>query len=119
MASLTARLPRPLVTLTNDDTLLPALERIVNEETVSAFVVGLPRNLQGDRTEQTAFSETFGNQLQKFFSLPVYYQDEALTSRQAEAELRERGVDYQRGDIDALAATYILDDFLKSAEGTN
>ena len=85
---------------------------------MTALVVGLPRNLQGDRTEQTGFSETFGNQLTEHFSLPVYYQDEALTSHKAEEELRQRGVDYQRGDIDALAATYILDDFLKTMEGT-
>jgi RNase H-fold protein (predicted Holliday junction resolvase) len=39
-------------------------------------------------------------------------QDEAVTSKRAEAELEARGKPYQRGDIDALAATYILEDFL-------
>jgi RNase H-fold protein (predicted Holliday junction resolvase) len=35
-----------------------------------------------------------------------------VTSKQAEAELSSRGKPYSKADIDALAATYILDDFL-------
>ena len=39
-------------------------------------------------------------------------QDEALTSHHAEEELEARGKPYERGDIDALAATYIVQDWL-------
>jgi RNase H-fold protein (predicted Holliday junction resolvase) len=39
-------------------------------------------------------------------------QDEAATSRQAESELQARGKPYSKEDIDALSATYILEDFI-------
>jgi RNase H-fold protein (predicted Holliday junction resolvase) len=40
-------------------------------------------------------------------------QDEALTSSRAEAELKARKKAYGKGDIDSLAATLILDDYLR------
>lgn len=117
VASLTARLPRPLLTLANDETFFPALEQIMNEEAAVALVVGLPRNLQGEHTEQTRLTEVFTSQLKRRFAVPVYYQDEALTSRQAEAELQARGRQFEPADIDALAAVYILEDFLRNFDG--
>jgi RNase H-fold protein (predicted Holliday junction resolvase) len=52
--------------------------------------------------------------LEKNIDIPVYRQDEAVTSLQATAELSSRGKPYSKAAIDALAATYILDDFLHS-----
>ena len=112
VASLAARLPRPLITLERDDTFFPTLQNIVEVEAVSAIVVGFPRGLHGQHTAQTQAIEDFTAELRQHFALPIYYQDEALTSRHAEAELRARGKLYDKGDIDALAATYILEDFL-------
>lgn len=112
VASLTARLPQPLVTLSNDDSFFPALERIVSDEVASALVVGYPRGMQGQHTAQTQVIEDFCEELRSRIDLPIHFQDEAVTSRQAEAELQARGKDYSKADIDALAATYILDDFL-------
>lgn len=112
VASLTARLPRPLVTLSNDDSFFQALECIVSDEGASALVVGYPRGMQGQHTAQTQVIEDFCEELRSRIDLPIHFQDEAVTSRQAEAELQARGKDYSKADIDALAATYILDDFL-------
>lgn len=112
VASLTARLPRPLVTLTYDDVLFEKLQAIVNDENVAILVVGFPRGLQGQRTAQTQAIEDFSEELRSHVDVPIVFQDEAVTSRQAEEELRARGKDYSKADIDALAATYILEDYL-------
>jgi putative Holliday junction resolvase len=112
VASLASRLPRPLITLTRDDDFFPALNGIVESENVEALVVGLPRGLDGQHTAQTQTTEAFTAELSQSCGLPVHMQDEAVTSKRAEAELEARGKPYQRGDIDALAATYILEDFL-------
>jgi putative holliday junction resolvase len=112
LASLEARLPRPLVTLSWDDNFFPALEQIIEAEAVGVLVVGLPRGLQGQHTAQTRAVESFTEELRQRISLPIYMQDEALTSKQAETELQGRGKTYNRAAIDALAATYILGDFL-------
>lgn len=111
-ASLAAGLARPLTTLQNDDGFLPALRSIIETENAEALVVGLPRGLDGQHTDQTRAVEAFTDELRQNCSLPVHLQDEAVTSKQAEAELQSRGKPYERGDIDALAATYILEDWL-------
>ncbi len=112
VASLEARLARPLITLDRDDTLFTALENIVEVEAVGALVVGFPRGMQGQHTAQTTAIEAFTAELRQHFPLPITMQDEALTSKNAEHELQARGKLYDKGDIDALAATYILEDWL-------
>lgn len=112
VASLQARLPRPLVTLNaSEDKLLPSLEDIIRKEDVGRLVVGLPRGMSGQQTAQTEFTMRLTKTLQAHFDLPIDMQDEALTSKHAEQELQKRGKPYQPGDIDALAATYILEDW--------
>jgi putative Holliday junction resolvase len=113
VASLEARLPRPLITLEHDDTLFPTLENIAEVEGAVALVVGFPRGMQGQHTAQTQAIEDFAQELRRHFALPLHFQDEALTSKHAKAELEARSKPYERGDIDALAATYILEDFLR------
>jgi putative Holliday junction resolvase len=112
VASLQARLPQPLETLNATDTeLLPALEAIIKREDVGRLVIGLPRGLSGQQTAQTETIIRFTKTLQAHFDLPIDMQDEALTSKHAEEELQKRGKLYRPGDIDALAATYILEDW--------
>jgi putative Holliday junction resolvase len=112
LASSIARMPHPLMTLDADaEDLLTQLAAIIKAEDVGLLVVGLPRGLEGQETAQTTLVRDFAASLAQF-QLPVAFQDEALTSRKAEAELEARGRPYAKGDIDALAATYILEDYL-------
>jgi len=112
LANAEVRFANPLTTLTNDDSFWVRLEELIGEHDVILIVVGLPRNLNGDATEQTRKVEAFAELLQAKINLPVRLQDEATTSVKAEAELRQRGKPYEKADIDALAATYILEDYL-------
>ena len=112
VASRVARLPRPLTTLERDDDFFTTLKQVVATEASELLVVGFPRGLSGQHTGQTTATEAFIKQLRQHITLPIHIQDEALTSKQAETELQARGKPYQRADIDALAATYILEDFL-------
>jgi putative Holliday junction resolvase len=111
-ASLIARLPAPLTTLQRGETFFEELQRIVANEDAAALVVGLPRGLDGQTTAQTQATEAFVADLKQYIDRPVHLQDEALTSKKARAELDAGKKQYRRGDIDALAATYILEDFL-------
>jgi putative Holliday junction resolvase len=116
VASMAARLPRPLTTLINDATFVDRLAAIIKAEDVGELVIGLPRNLAGQNTAQTKQVETFARELNQHFNLPLHWQDEAVTSAQAEAELKDRGQTYAKADIDALAAVYILQDWLSNQE---
>ena len=112
VASLAARLPRPLLVLERGDSFLDDLATVMADEDAGTLIVGLPRGLEGQSTGQTKTTEAFAKELSERFGVPVHLQDEALTSKQAESELEARGKPYVRGDIDALAATYILRDWL-------
>jgi len=112
-ANVMARIAHPLTTVENNDDTATVLFKIAEDEGAVGLVVGLPRNLSGEETEQTRTVQAFVDSLQQHTSIPVYWQDEAVTSKKAEAELIERKKPYAKGDIDALAATYILEDFLQ------
>ncbi|HUA13063.1 MAG TPA: Holliday junction resolvase RuvX [Candidatus Sulfotelmatobacter sp.] len=116
LVSLDAKLPSPLKTLPNEDNLPQLLNELIKDKNVERIVLGLPRNLSGQDTEQTKIVRDFGESLVRTTNLPVDFQDEALTSTKAEEELRARGKPYAKEDVDALAATYILEDWLKDNE---
>ena len=113
VASTIARLANPYKTIPNNDQVFDTLRQISKQEQVRALVVGLPRGLQGQETEQTAAARSFGEKAGQALELPVTWQDETLTSVKAEAELDKRKERYSKQDIDALAATYILEDYLR------
>ncbi len=113
LASMQARIASPLTTLQNSDHIFDDIQALIDEHDAMVIVVGLPRGLDGQHTAQTMVVEEFKAKLEGFVSVPVHWQDEALTSRQAEEELRARGKPYRKEDIDALSATYILEDFMR------
>lgn len=113
LAHLQSRLPAPLTTLQHDASIAETVQKLVDEHAAKSVVVGLPRGLDGQHTAQTRAIEAFKAELEQHLTVPVYWQDEAVTSRQAEDELKSRGKPYKKEDIDALSATYILEDFMR------
>lgn len=117
-ANAIARIASPLVTIPNNESTTETIQQLIAEHDVEMLVVGLPRGLDGQETAQTQTVRDFVSNLQQAIGdFPMQFQDEALTSRKAEEELEARGKPYQKGDIDALAATYILDDYLQENAG--
>jgi putative Holliday junction resolvase len=114
IADLEVGLAHPVDTLHNDNTLIKRLRELRDREHVTQLVIGLPRGLEGQTTSQTEVTQTLGLSLAEQLELPVIWQDEALTSTQAEAELKSRGKPYAKEAIDALSAVYILEDYLRA-----
>jgi len=112
IAHLTSRLPEPWGVIARDDSSIEAIKALAAEQHAIALVVGLPRGMEGQETAQTRQVRQFVNELKKTLRLPIYMQDEALTSIKAEEELRNKGIRYTKEAVDELAATYILTDFL-------
>lgn len=81
---------------------------------VGGIVVGLPRRLNGDDTSGTAGARALGAALGERTGLPVFLQDERLTSREAEAILARREPNWRerKKQIDAAAAALVLQDYL-------
>lgn len=85
---------------------------------INSFVLGLPRNNQGEETEQSRYVRDFAAQLKRAIpGAKVCFQDESLTSVEAEKRLKSRKKGYKKGDIDSEAATIILQDFLEQHAG--
>ena len=117
IANVVARLPRPLTTLERSDRTVQEIARIVQSEDAETIVVGLPRGLKGQDTAQTEAVRSFVRQLDALH-IQLVWQDEALTSVKAEQELRQTRDRHSKADVDALAATYILEDYLNGEENT-
>lgn len=111
LANDVARIASPLPALANDADFCDKLRELTSEHHVNQVVVGWPRGLEGQETKQTRYVESFIEKLD-LCGIPVVKQDEALTSVKAEAELKNRGKSFTKGDIDSLSAVYILEDFL-------
>lgn len=109
---------RPLTALAggNWKQLLASVKALVTEFEAAGLVMGLPLNLDG--TEGAAAEEVRrkARNFELSLQIPIYLQDERLTSRAAEAHLgiRSRPTAAQRAQVDSLAAVFILQDFLAS-----
>lgn len=102
----------PLMTVEVDGNELETIKKIIVEQSAQKVIVGYPRNQSGEATEQTAISEAFGRKLEDM--IEVVYQDESVTSIAAEQLLKASGKPYEKGDIDSLAASIILQDYLEA-----
>ena len=93
---------------------IPEILRIARLNDTNFFVVGLPRSNDGNETAQSAYARKFANTLAA--SMPgarIYFQDESLTSVVAEERLKKRKKNFEKGEIDAEAASIILQDFIE------
>ena len=94
-------------------------EKIIREWRPRGMVVGLPLGSDGESTNLSREARRFGNQLSAQVNVPVFFQDERLTSKAAEAQFAQRRRDgaARRKDarlVDAMAAAVILENWLQS-----
>lgn len=109
------RIAIPLKTIEVDGDEIQAILQSYIEEKAKLIVVGYPRNQQGETTQQTAYVEQFIEPLREHAK--IVFQDESLTSVQAEKRLAARKTPYTKGDIDAEAAAIILQDYMEETYG--
>lgn len=101
----------PVTTIANETDSFTEIQKLIDRHSASAVVIGLPRNSKGEETEQSKFSRDFAAKLTSK-GIIVKFQDESLTSVTAEQRLQERKKPYTKADIDAEAATIILQDYI-------
>jgi putative Holliday junction resolvase len=94
--------------------LLDALARAVDRHGPDALVVGLPLNMDGTEGGSARSVREFGALIAERTRLPVHYQDERLTSFEADERMARSGRTHRekRELRDALAACAILEGFL-------
>ena len=90
--------------------------KLVADERVTQFVVGLPLHISGDLSEKAHEALAFGRWLGELTGVPVDYYDERYTSVEAEGYLIEANVTRKKRKqkIDKLAAQIMLTSYLES-----
>lgn len=94
------------------------LAELVKEYEVDRFVVGLPKNMNNTIGPRAEASMAYGKEIEARFGKPVDYQDERLTTVQAERMLVEQANTSRakrKKVIDKLAAVMILQNYLDGA----
>src|ERR1700733_2195494 len=98
-----------------------AIGRYISEWRPASLVVGLPYNMDLSEQEMTQHARRFAEELAQRFPLPVHTVDERLSSREAEAQLKEQRQQgrrrVSREDIDGAAACVILESWFNSIKG--
>jgi putative holliday junction resolvase len=95
--------------------LLSSLAELCEQFDVRSIVLGLPLRLDGTEGDAAQEIRRVARNLQLSLKLPLFFQDERLSSKDAESALRARG--FHGGElsdrVDSEAASIILSDFLE------
>lgn len=95
------------------------LAEIAGQESVGFLVVGLPLTLDGEEGPLAPWVRDYTAALAERLQLPYTFWDETFTTKQASRSMRDRGTRAreQRGRVDAVAAAFILQDYLDARRG--
>ena len=109
----------PLDTVPSVD-LLKFLKTYLQQEVVDAFVVGMPKTLRNEDSEIAPLVRKFVDELTKTFpEKPIHLVDERFTSSIAMRAMIEGGMKkkdrQEKGNVDKISATIILQSFLDAA----
>ncbi|MFQ9491752.1 MAG: Holliday junction resolvase RuvX [Bilophila wadsworthia] len=98
--------------------LFEELLALIEAEATDAIVIGLPINLDGEESLTTRQVRNFSKSLARRTTLPLFWMEEALSSYEAERDLRDAGRSAAQGRavLDQQAAVRILQSFLDQPE---
>lgn len=96
------------------DRLLDEVNKLVSELGIEAVVLGFPKNMNNTIGPKGELSLEFKEKLEKILSIPVYLQDERLSTKSALDTLIKGDVSRKNRKkvVDSVAATIILQSYL-------
>ena len=103
----------------NDKIVLKRLEEILNEYEIDTFVIGMPVNMNGTKTERVEVTEKFIHKLKcRFPKIKIETIDERLTTVAAHKTMNFLDIDKKkkRNIVDTISAVYILETYMKKLE---
>lgn len=99
-----------------EDLAIEKIKKLAYENKVNKIVVGIPFNMDGTLGEQAQNCIDFAKHFENDFE--IVFEDERLTSEQAEENLRCRKIDFRKnkGLVDIESACIILEQYLASSK---
>ena len=97
----------------NED--LKYLANLAKTRGADVIVCGMPVNFDGTVSEQTQKTQSFIDELKKITDIPIDLQDERFTTREAQRILIGENMrrDKRKTVVDAVAASFILEDYMR------
>lgn len=119
----TQLLAQPLTTLTRRTGKRFPMARLIalmKEHAVTGAVVGLPLTAEGSEGKAARAARALAGDIARLSGIPVDLWDERFTTARALQAVREMGgtTEGRREDVDALAATLLLQHFLDARRGS-
>ena len=104
----------PLTAADDGARLLDAIVKVIDADRPAAIVIGLPFNMDGTEGPAAKKVRDFAARLMQRTNVPVHFQDERLTTREADWTMAQSGLTHaqKKARRDALAAAAILQDYL-------
>ena len=99
----------------NDKIVLKRLEELLQNYDVDTFVIGMPYNMNGTKTQRAEVTEKFIHKLKcKFNKIKIVTIDERLTTVAAHKTMNFLNINkYKKKDIvDTISAVYILETYI-------
>lgn len=98
--------------------LVNVVRDIVKDENIATIVLGFPKNMNNTIGPKAELSIKFKEELESKINIPIYLQDERLTTVIANNVLIDGDVSRKKRKkvVDSLAATIILQDYLDRKE---
>ena len=111
--------PLAVLPRSNWKKLLRDVEDLIRHYDARTMVIGLPLRLNGSDGDAALEVRRLALNFARSLSVPVYLQDERLSSVEAEESLRLKGYKHDEisAHVDSEAAAVILGDFLGSDQG--
>jgi putative Holliday junction resolvase len=108
-------LASPLAVLEGQKNLPDEIVKIAQENQVQGLVFGLPLNMDDSEGQRAIQTRKFTEQIKEKTNLPIFFQDERLSSFTAQNQLSQTGLTHKKKKdrIDALAAAEILKTFIE------
>ncbi len=115
-ATRTIAQPLTVIKRTSREVDFESISQLVQEQQANMLLVGLPLMLDGSVGDKAAWVKDYSAELQRTLDMPLELWDEAFTTVQAEASLKARGKKWRksREQVDAVAASFILQSYLDS-----
>jgi putative Holliday junction resolvase len=107
-------LASPLAVIEGQKKLQDEIVKIAQQEQVEGLVFGLALNMDGSEGERAVKARDFAEKIKSKTDLPVFFQDERLSSYSAGQKLSRTGLTHKKkkDKIDAIAAAEILKEFI-------
>ncbi len=108
----------PMATGDRGEPLIKKLGDLAREHEAAALVVGLPLNMDGTEGPRAKLVRAFAERVGASCGVPIVYQDERLTSMDADWQMARSGLTHKgkKKRRDALAAAAILRDYIASLD---